>query len=129
MTLRLAIIFVRAASVLLFMTLINKIHKIVIWCKWTTRVYFWHFLDNVSCRISRASEGFVSSSTRALPWICWGGGGGSKRLTPDPQLQEGHCMLCLQHNIHTSCNLQTTDSGKKHINFDEKTQLKNGWKS
>ena len=36
----------------------------------------------------------------------------SKRLPPDPQLQGGHCTLCLQHNIHTSCNLQTTDSGE-----------------
>ena len=36
----------------------------------------------------------------------------SKRLPPDPQLQGGHCTLCLQHSIHTSCNLHTTDSGK-----------------
>ena len=93
-----------------FMTLINTIDKIVIQCKWTTRVYFWHFLANVSCRILRASGGFAPSTpTMALPWICLGG---SKRLPPNPQLQRGHCMLCLQQNIHTSCNLQTTDSGK-----------------
>ena len=108
LTLRLAIIFVTAASVLLFMTfLINKIDKIVIQCKSTTRVYFWHFLAYVSCRISRTSGGspLYPPPTRDLLR-------NSKRLPPDPQLQGGHCTLCLQDNIHTSCNLQTTDSGK-----------------
>ena len=90
------------------MTLINTIDKIVIQCKWTTRVYFWHFLADVSCRISRASGGFAPSTpTMTLDLF-----GGSKRLPPDSQLQGGHCMLCLQQNIHTSCELQTTDSEK-----------------
>ena len=47
---------------------------------------------------------------QGFPWICWGAQNASP--PPDPQLQGGHCMLCLQHNIHTSCSLQTTDSGK-----------------
>ena len=102
------------------MTLINTIDKIVIWCKWTTTVYFWHFLANVSCRISRASGGFA---TLPPPWFCPGFVWGLKTSASDLQLQGGHCMLCLQQNIHTSCNLQTTGSGK-HINFDEKTQGK-----
>ena len=73
-------------------------------------MYFWHFLANVSCRISRASDGFAPSTpTMALPWICLGAQNASP---PDPQLQGGHCMLCLQQKIHTSCNLQTRDSGK-----------------
>ena len=38
----------------------------------------------------------------------------------------GHCMSYLGHNIHTSCDLQTTDSGEKHIDFDGKTQGKMG---
>ena len=50
-------------------------------------------------------------------------------MLPDPQLQGvmtvGHCTLCLWHSIHTTCDLQTTDSGK-HINFNVKTQWKMG---
>ena len=91
------------------MTLINTIDKIVIQCKWTMRVYFWHFLANVGCRILRASGGFASYPDHGSALDLFGG---SKRLPPDPQLQGGHCMLCLQQNIHTSCNLQTTDLGK-----------------
>ena len=37
----------------------------------------------------------------------------------------GHCILCLRHNIRTSCDFQTTDSGE-NINFDVKTQGKMG---
>ena len=72
-------------------------------------MYFRHFLANVSCRISRASGGFTPLPP---PWLCLGFVWGFKMPTPDLQLQGGHCMLCLQQNIHTSCNLQTTDSGK-----------------
>ena len=35
-------------------------------------------------------------------------------------------MLCLQHNIHTSCDLQTTDSGK---NISILMRKLSGWKS
>ena len=49
---------------------------------------------------------------------------------PDPQLQGtmtiGHCMSYPRHNIHTSCDLQATDSGKNYIMFDGKTQGKMG---
>ena len=109
----------------LFMTLINTIDKIVIQCKWTTTVYFWHILANVSCRISRASGGFAPLPP---PWLCPGFVWGLKMPTPDLQLQGGHCMLCLQQNIHTSCNLQTTDSGK-NTSILMKRSGKNGWKS
>ena len=41
---------------------------------------------------------------------------GSSNCPLNPQLQGtmtvGHCMSCLRHNIHTSCDLQTTESGK-----------------
>ena len=40
MTLRLAIIFVTAVSVLLFKTSINKMDKIVIWCEWISHLCF-----------------------------------------------------------------------------------------
>ena len=72
-------------------------------------MYFWHFLADVSCRISRASGGFAPLPS---PWFCPGFVWGLKTPAPDLQLQGGHCMLCLQKSIHTSCNLQTTDSGK-----------------
>ena len=69
------------------------------------------FLANVNCRISRASGGFDHwAPISALPW-----NRGSK-CPSEPQLQGtmtvGHCMSCLWHNIYTSCDLQTTDSGK-----------------
>ena len=123
MTLRLAIIFVTAASVLLFMTLINKIDKTVIQCKWTTRVYFWHFLAYVSCRISR-----TSGASPPLPraGLCPGSAEKLKTPPPDPQLQGGHCTLCLQHNIHTSCNLQTTTDSGKNISILMK-KLREKW--
>ena len=126
MTLRLAIIFVTAASVIPLMTLINKIHEIVIQCKWTTRVYFLAFLANVNCRISTAYGGFAPwTPIRALLWNRWG-----LKAPPDPQLQgtmiAGHCMSYFRHNIHTSCNLQNDRLREKHINFNEKTQGKMG---
>ena len=46
------------------------------------------------------------------PGLCPGSAERLKTPPPDPQLQGGHSTLCFQHNIHTSCNLQTTDSGK-----------------
>ena len=92
------------------MTLINTIDKIVIQCKYTTRVCFWHFLANVSCRISKASGGFAPSTpTMALPWICLGAQNASPQIH---SCREVIACCASSKNIHTSCNLQTTDSGK-----------------
>ena len=74
---------------------------------------FLAFLANVSCMISRASGGFAPwTPISAPPWNCWGAESAPSR----PQLQGtmivGHCMSCLRHKIHTSCDLQATDSWK-----------------
>ena len=112
-----------AASVLLFMTLINKIHKIVIYCKWTTRVYFWHFLANVSCRISRTSGGFApSASTRALPWICWGAQNASSQIHSCREV----IACCASSTTFIPHAIYKQQTQGKHVNFDEKTQGKMG---
>ena len=99
MTLRLAIIFVTAASVLLFKTLINKIDKIVIQCKWTTRVYFWHFLSDVNCRISRALGDFAPSTPphQGSALIFW------ETQNTSPQIHSCReviaCCGCEEHDV------------------------------
>ena len=73
------------------------------------RVYFWHFLAYVSCRISSTSG---ASPPLPPPGLC--PGSAEKLKTPPPRSTAAgrslHVVPPAQH--HTSCNLQTTDSGK-----------------
>ena len=86
---------------------------------------FLAFLADVICRMSRTSGFCLLDRHQVLPWNCWG-----LKAPPDTQLQGtmtvGHFMSYLRCNIHTSCDLQTTYSGKKHIDFDGKTFGKMG---
>ena len=94
-----------AASVLLFMTLINKIHEIVILCKGPRGCIFGIFwlMQTVGSReLPGALPPLPTPAESSKP--------------SRPQLQGtmviGHCILCLWHNIHASCDLQTKNSGK-----------------
>ena len=102
------------------MTLINTIDKIVIQCKCTTRVYFWHFLDKVSCRISRASSGFAPS-TPTPPWICLGAQNASLQIHSCREVI-ACCASSRTFIPHVIYKQQT--QGKIYINFDDKTQGK-----
>ena len=84
----------------------------------------------VSCRISRASGGFAPwTPIRALPWNRW-----EAQSAPNPQPPTAgnndrwSLLSYLWHNIHTSCDLQTTDS-EKNNRFCWKNSGKSGWKS
>ena len=94
-----------AAAVLLFMTLINKIHEIVILCK-GPRGCILGILANVNCRISRASRGFAPFAPWTPLGLCL------DLLQLQGAMTIGNCILCLWHNIHGSCDSQRTDSGK-----------------
>ena len=117
MTLRLAIIFAMATSVLLFMTLINKVHEILIQGKWTTRVrVFLAFLANVG---SRELPGLLPLGSPSV--LCPGTTGGLK--APDRPSAAGNNDCWSLHIPHVIYKQQTRG---KHTDFDGKTRGKMG---
>ena len=84
-------------------------------------MYFWHFLANVSCRISRASGGFAPSTpTMDLPWICL------RAQNASPQIHSCREVIacCASSRTFIPHVIYKQQTQEKHINFDEKTQGK-----